>query len=176
MSSFTDPATPMEQAILRTRRLLSDAEEWLRVRMPATEIRFDLRGTTAGQARLRSPNGALIRYNPALLCRHPIEFIKQTVAQEVAHIVAFVRHGSGIRPHGPEWQVIMRHFGIEPSRCHNYDISRLRTRELRRFAYLCGCSRHELTSIRHKRAQGGGIVYLCRRCRQPLRPEPGQQP
>jgi SprT protein len=170
------PITPTvphaDQAAARTRDLLEEAERWLRVRMPQTEIRFDLRGTSAGQARVKGSGFALIRYNPMLLNRYPTEFIAETVAHEVAHVAAFVRHGPGIRPHGPEWQSVMRHFEVEPSRCHGYDVSRLCTRSLKRFLYRCACGTHEISSIRHNRIGMRGAVYLCRRCREPLKPVP----
>jgi SprT protein len=138
--------------------------------MPDTEVRFDLRGTAAGQARLTGRGAAVIRYNPLILERHPEEFIAQTVAHEVAHVVAFTVFGVRIRPHGSEWRAIMQGFGAEPRRCHAYDVSRLRARALRHYPYRCGCGCCEISSIRHNRIRTRGIVYLCRRCHQPLRP------
>ncbi|WP_296811339.1 SprT-like domain-containing protein [Thiocapsa sp.] len=162
-------STPTEHAAARTGALLREAEAWLHLAMPQVEIRFDLRGTAAGQARMRSGSFAVIRYNTTLLGLHPTQFIAETVPHEVAHVVAFVKNGPRIRPHGPEWQAVMRHFGVEPSRCHRFDVSRLRTRSLRRFLYRCSCGTHEISSIRHNRIRREGTVYLCRRCRQPLK-------
>jgi SprT protein len=163
--------SPTEHAAARTGALLREAETWLHLAMPQVEIRFDLRGTGAGQARIRSGSFAVIRYNTTLLGLHPTQFVAETVPHEVAHVVAFVKHGPRIRPHGPEWQAVMRHFGVEPSRCHRYDVSRLRTRSLQRFLYRCSCGTHEISSIRHNRIRREGTVYLCRRCRQPLHHE-----
>ncbi|MCG6896583.1 MAG: SprT-like domain-containing protein [Thiocapsa sp.] len=176
---MNDPSnlrTPIEQVLARTHSLLREAEDWLHLPMPPTEVRFDLHGLAAGQARLEIAGRALIRYNPTLLHRHPAEFLRETVPHEVGHIVAFIRHGTRIRPHGAEWQTIMRHFGAYPSRCHRFDTSTLRARTLRRFSYRCGCRTHQLSSIRHNRVLAAGVVYLCPRCRQPLRPDPGHQP
>ncbi|MBK1644746.1 hypothetical protein CKO25_08810 [Thiocapsa imhoffii] len=161
---------PLESAAARTRRLLSVAEAWLARTMPATEVRFDLRGTAAGQARVSADGPAVIRYNRELLLRHTERFMHETVPHEVAHVAAFHCHGFGIRPHGAEWRHIMRHFGVEPARCHNFDVSCLRTRVVARFRYRCACTTHELSSIRHQRIRRHGIRYLCRRCRQPLIP------
>lgn len=163
--------SPLEHASDRTGTLLREAAAWLHLAVPQVEIRFDLRGTAAGQARIRNGSFALIRYNAALLSLHPTEFIAETVPHEVAHVVAFAKHGARIRPHGAEWQAVMRHFGVEPSRCHRYDVSRLRTRSLQRFLYRCGCGTHEISSIRHNRICRQGTVYLCRRCRLPLHHE-----
>ncbi|UHD16648.1 SprT family zinc-dependent metalloprotease [Thiocapsa bogorovii] len=169
-ATMTTPS-PTEHAAARTGALLREAETWLHLAMPRVEIRFDLRGTSAGQARMRSRSFAIIRYNATLLSMHETHFVSETVAHEVAHVVAFVKHGPRIRPHGPEWQAVMRHFGVEPSRCHRYDVSRLRTRSLQRFLYRCDCGTHEISSIRHNRICREGTVYLCRRCRQPLQHE-----
>jgi SprT protein len=169
--TMMNPSRPEQAAATRTRDLLRKAENWLGLVMPRVEIRFDLRGTSAGQARVCGKTLALIRYNPTLLGRHPAEFIAETVPHEVAHVVAFAEHGARIRPHGAEWQGIMRYFGVAPTRCHGYDVSRLRTRALRRFLYRCDCGTHEISSIRHNRIRTRGVVYLCRRCRQPLLPD-----
>ena len=166
----------MQLAIDRTRHLLRVAQDWLGVEMPATEIRFDLRGTAAGEARLLGSSSAVIRYNPTLLARHPESLIEETVAHEVAHLVAFKRFGTRIRPHGREWQAIMRRFGVAPRRCHSHDVSDLRTRSPRRFVYRCGCRTHELTSIRHRRARTGATVYLCKQCGEPLHAETDARP
>jgi SprT protein len=133
------------------------------------EIRFDLRGKTAGQVRIRSRGQYLIRYNLELLKRGGIDFIDRTVPHEVAHVLAYHRYGPRIRPHGQEWQRIMRQFGAEPSRCHDYDVSGLSARQLTYFHYHCSCMEHQLSSIRHNKF-AKGQRYRCRRCGETLRP------
>jgi SprT protein len=157
------------QAMARTRDLLNQAVSRLGIRARDLEIRFDLRGRAAGQARYGGPGLWIIRYNPVLLHENPQRFIAETVPHEVAHVVAFVRYGHRIRPHGPEWRAIMEQFGATPERCHRYDLSRVPRRATRVFPYHCGCREHELTSIRHHRVLAGQ-TYLCRRCATPLRP------
>lgn len=134
----------------------------------AIEIRFDLRGKSAGQVRIRSRSSYLIRYNPNLLERGGSDFLRRTVPHEVAHVLAHYRYGSRIRPHGPEWQAVMRELGAEPSRCHSYDVTGLDQRRVNYFDYHCGCMDHRLSSIRHNRI-AKGQRYHCRRCGEPLR-------
>lgn len=163
------PDPLQHQATERTQRLLDKAADHLGVSLPAIEIRFDLRGRAAGQARFGRHAPWVVRYNPHLLAANPRRFIAETVPHEVAHLAAFARHGNAIRPHGPEWQAIMRTLGAEPRRCHDFDVSTAPTRRIRRYAYHCDCRDHELSSIRHNRVLSGQ-TYLCRSCAQPLRP------
>lgn len=174
MSHASAPETALQvRAIEHTRNLLGRAAAWLRIPLPKLEIRFDLRGRAAGQARFGSREPALIRYNLVLLLAHPEDFLTSTVPHEVAHVAAFARHGGRhggrMRPHGVEWEAIMRHLGAEPRRCHGYDVSGLSARRLQELDYHCACRGHRLTTIRHRRVLAGQI-YLCRRCGQPLRP------
>ncbi len=163
-------------AIARTGELLSQAAVDLGVRVKSLEIRFDLRGRAAGQARCGAPHGIrgpwTIRYNPVLLRENPDSFLAETIPHEVAHVVAFKRHGHRIRPHGPEWRAIMEQFGAAPERCHRYDLSRVPRRATRFFLYHCGCGEHQLSTIRHHRVLAGQ-TYVCRRCTGPLRPGRG---
>ena len=149
----------------RTRALLGELAS------AKVEIRFDLRGKAAGQARIRAAGRYLIRYNLELLKRGGVDFLEQTVPHEVAHVLAYHRHGRDIRPHGAEWKAIMRQLGAEPTRCHDYDVGGLGARQLHYFDYHCGCMLHRLSSIRHNKV-AKGQRYLCRRCGEPLQPGP----
>ncbi|MBS1201819.1 MAG: hypothetical protein H6R22_328 [Chromatiaceae bacterium] len=138
-----------ELAADSSRRLLRQAADWLGIRMPEPEICFDLRGRTAGQVRFGRGRPCMIRYNLVLLRENTDAFLAETVPHEVAHLIAFARYGSRIRPHGSEWRAVMEYLGAEP--------------------YHCGCRNHRLSSIRHNRVLAG-YTYLCRRCSGPLCP------
>jgi len=153
----------MQQARSRTAALLGS------IAKASIEVRFDLRGKSAGQVRIRPQGQYVIRYNLELLKRQGADFLNETVPHEVAHVLAYHRHGPNIRPHGREWQRIMRQLGAEPSRCHDYDVSGLSARQLQYFQYHCDCMEHQLSSIRHNKV-AKGQRYLCRRCGEPLRP------
>ena len=155
--------------VAHTRALLVHAGHWLRINAPEAQIRFDLRGRAAGQARFGPRGPWVVRYNPVLLCANAEDFLATTVPHEVAHLVAYALHGARIRPHGPQWRAIMQYFGVAPERCHRYDLSAVRSRALREYDYHCTCRGHRLSSIRHNRVLAGG-TYICRRCAAPLRP------
>ena len=161
----------MGEASRRTAALLDQARRDFNLHIPTPEVRFDLRGKAAGQVRLAQGKIWQIRYNRLLLAREPDAYLIQTVPHEVAHLVAFAIHGQRIRPHGREWQVVMRHFGAEPRRCHDFAVDDLAARRLRRFDYHCACRTHQLTSTRHHRIQAGQR-YTCVACQALLLPGP----
>lgn len=142
-------------------------------RLPLPEVVFDLRGRAAGQAVLARHRGGRdrIRINAALLASHPREMLAETVPHEVAHVVVHRLHRRRTRPHGAQWQSLMRAFGVAPEPCHTLPVEP--TRRLQRFRYTCACTEAAwLTSIRHNRASRG-TAYLCRRCGERLMPAPG---
>jgi SprT protein len=155
-----------------TRKLLNRAERHFERPMPQAIIRFDLRGRSAGMVRFAAGCTPEIRYNPQLLAENEEQFLARTVPHEVAHLVVRELFGAAVRPHGGEWKAVMGFFGADPSRCHDFDVSRSQVRRLPRFLYRCGCRCHELTSIRHRRIRNGQS-YLCRACKQPLTPVSG---
>jgi len=158
----------LQRAMDETRQLIRRAERHYTLLVPAVEIRFDLRGTAAGMVLFPQGKPPVIRYNPILLQHNRHDFLTQTLPHEVAHLIARTLHGKAIRPHGQEWKNVMRFFGADTLRCHNYATDDIPVRKLRRFPYTCGCQQHQLTTIRHNRIQKG-LTYRCRQCGEPLR-------
>lgn len=162
---MTKPDDLGQQLIDATRQYLARAAPLLRQAgraTPRVQVQLDLRGQAAGQLR-RYPDGRLlIRYNLALAEHQPDAFLAETVPHEVAHVVTHLCHGR-VRPHGPEWQRVMRWFGIaQPRRCHDFAADTSARRQ-RRWRYQCACRGHELTTTRHNRVQRG-TRYHCRAC------------
>ncbi len=125
-------------------------------------IRFDLQGRAAGQARFTPSGGIEIRYNLAIASLQPEHFMRETVPHEVAHVVTWLLHGQRVRPHGREWQAVMRQLGVnKPRRCHDFEMPPLRRQ--RRWPYSCACNTHQLSTTRHRRAQQG-TRYQCKAC------------
>ena len=168
------PGNPLTARIAhRTREVLQQAAPLCRKYrrpLPDPVIRFDLRGQAAGQVRWRHGERPLLRYNLAIAQRHEADFLTRTVIHEVAHLVTAACHGR-TRPHGPEWRAVMAYLGIpDAKRCHDYTLDDTAVRRQRRWAYLCDCSSHSLSTTRHNRIQASAAHYHCRRCRAPLRP------
>lgn len=136
------------------------------------EIRFDLRGKSAGQARfeysstygLARKTIPVIRFNRVLMEENPQAFISDVAPHETAHVIANQLYGRKIKPHGEEWQMIMRSvLKQEPSVTHRFDVSRSSPKP---YVYRCECPGlvHSLSTIRHNRVQRNQSSYLCRKC------------
>lgn len=164
----SDDAAAAESLESRLRAVVDQcyrhAEIHLQRRFDRPRLNFNLRGMAAAVA---YPAKNAIRINRRLLEQNAGDFLKNTVAHEVSHLIAYGVYGRGISPHGAEWAAIMREvFGLKPQRCHDYDV-RLNMKVA--YHYRCGCVMgHTLGTRRHKSARRGRRYY-CRRCRQPLR-------
>jgi SprT protein len=131
-------------------------------------VTFDLSGRAAGMYRVRHGRRD-IRYNPYLFAKYFEDNVAVTVPHEVAHYVTDMLYGlQRVRPHGVEWQAVMRSLGVEPRATGDYDLSGVPVRRQRRFDYACGCATHRLSAQRHNKARRGEVFYRCRRCGGPL--------
>ncbi|MEW5789895.1 MAG: SprT-like domain-containing protein [Pseudomonadota bacterium] len=132
------------------------------IRPPSVSL--DLTGATAGQALWPANH---IRLNQVLLRENLAAFLAEVIPHELCHL--WQRQlGKTDRPHGRVWQALMRRMGVEPRRCHRFDLASARTRCLRHFAYACACGPQSLSSRRHNKVQRGEALYRCRRCGQTL--------
>lgn len=127
------------------------------------EIRFDMKGRSAGNCTYWGYKKiCILRFNPEFLKEYEENFLKYTVAHEVAHYVVFMLYDrTEARPHGREWQMVMRVFGIEnPRRCHNFcDVPNSRSP----WIYRCKCQDHFFSTRRHNNV-GKGMHYHCTEC------------
>ena len=167
------PQDLRQQVVERSASCLRLAGDHFGRHFPIPEIRFDLRGASAGQAvfiRQGRKEEIRLRFNDSLMLKNPGEFLSQVVPHEVAHLVARLVYGRRIRPHGPEWQSVMRDvLGVAPQVRHQMDVRDI-ARSRPRHLYHCACPQREhwLSSIRHNRIQRAEQRYLCRTCRQHL--------
>lgn len=164
------PLSPEQQRciVAATRSCIARAALLFACELAEIPVTFDLRGRAAGMYRVRGGRRR-IRYNPYIFARYFSDNLANTIPHEVAHYVTDVLHGlHRVRPHGPEWRAVMRAFGAAPVATCRYDLEGLPVRRQRRFSYRCACSTHTLSTVRHKRIQGGKVRYSCRRCRTTL--------
>lgn len=136
-------------------------------------IDFSLTGTCAGKA---GTFRNLLFFNLGLAIRNPETFLKRTVPHEVAHMVADAIMGKRCI-HGPYWKHIMRSvFGLEPIRCHSYDVSEVVTRRVHvKFDYSCPCGKvRKIGKNRHFKIQSLGKKYYCIHCKGRIFPVESQ--
>jgi len=153
-----------EQLKSRVETCYQQAEEFFKRPFKRPVVSLKLRGQKAGVAHLHEN---LLRFNPQLYRENSEDFLRQTVAHEVAHLVAHQLFGETIQPHGEEWQLIMRGvYELPPNRCHNYEVKR---RTTIRYIYRCPCANSDFpfSAQRHLLVRKGRR-YLCRRCRETL--------
>ncbi|QFU00591.1 hypothetical protein FIU83_02930 [Halomonas sp. THAF5a] len=131
--------------------------------LPRPRVWLDLRGRSAGQAHFG--RGGL-RFNPVLLDENRLAFLVEVVPHEMAHwLVHHLEDGPRARPHGREWQTVMRRlFGLAPRTTHRFDTGRASPAPYR---YRCACREHGFTARRHALARRGSR-YRCRQCAQTL--------
>lgn len=133
--------------------------------LPGIEIDPSLKGHCAAQAVLKREQLS-VRINLPVMANHLDDYLAVTIPHEVSHLYLLwrSRHSRNRpRPHGPEWQEIMRScFGLEPKRCHAYQTAPARNLP-RCYLYRCHCREHQLTSIMHNRIHRRGAAR-CRSC------------
>lgn len=121
-------------------------------------ITFDLKGVVGGRA-WGSMN--LIQINPGFVdTDHWEDLLHQTIPHEYAHILAHKKYTHRVG-HGSEWKYIMRLMGLEPRRCHNYDLSKV----IKVIEYKCSCQVHQYSTRRHAQVVKYGTRYICRMCK-----------
>lgn len=173
MSELTLPQSELCTVVDTCIELASD---YFNQSLVIPDIRFDLRGKSAGQARFEIERSfgfvkkykSSIRFNRVLMKENFQAFIDDVAPHETAHVIAHQVYGGKIKPHGHEWKMIMRDvLNKTPSVTHQFDISRASPKP---FIYQCECDdvQHALSSIRHNRIQRKQSSYLCRHCNSSL--------
>ena len=153
-----------EQIHARVEACYQQAETFFKRSFARPQVSFKLRGQKAGVAHLTENK---LRFNPQLYQENQDDFLRQTVAHEVAHLIAHQLFGLRIQPHGEEWQLIMRGvYELPPDRCHTYAVKR---RQVSRFIYRCQCPEGEFPFSAQRHALvNKGRRYFCRRCKVTL--------
>lgn len=133
---------------------------------PMPVVRFDLRGTVGGIALLKEN---VIRVNQTLCAENFEHYLKQVIGHEVAHIIAHALYPfKRIKPHGYEWQNVMHAFGLQADRCHTYDVSNARARNVERIKYSCNCRVFDMSKTLHNKMLLGQKRF-CKSCRGQLK-------
>lgn len=150
------------------------AEKHFGYTFPEYDVTFNLKGKTAGTAEWRrvgihGMSDITLNFNMQLAVDNTENFLKQTVPHEVAHIVAEFLFGSNVKKvnHGKAWKHVMRVFGLEPNRCHQYDVSGV-VKEGRYHKAKCNCRTLMLSTTRKNRILQGKASYTCDYCKSKI--------
>ena len=164
------PETIKRQVAHRVQWCLQKATERYGHDYPFPTIDYGLRGTTAGRADRRSWT---VYINLGLLLENVEDMIENTVPHEVAHLIADdLDYRAGVyftrKPHGWRWQNVMHTFGLDPTRCHNYDTTNVKIKKAPKpkFIWVCsGCgAQMVLGPKRHRNMMSGVRIYWKRGC------------
>lgn len=169
-TTYIDPITEQQrrEVVAATQHCIARASAFYGRDFGSLQVDFDLRGKCAGMYQVRR-QGSRIRYNPWLFAKYYEDNIGDTVIHEVAHYIVDCLYGlRRVKPHGQEWQQVMRDLGGRPKATGSYSLEGIPTRQYQRFPYSCGCRTHQLTLVRHRKIVRGRARYLCQFCHSPL--------
>lgn len=147
---------------------LMKAESIFKTKFSFPAVDYSLRGACAGQyVRKNETNEEVLRFNIELAKNNEEEFVTQTVPHEVAHLISRNMYGfPNGHGHGMRWKMTMMALGVEPTRCHSYDISVTTNRK--RVEYTCNCGQtFHLTAHRIRKIH----LYHCKKCKSKLFPK-----
>ena len=128
-------------------------------------VTYDVRGTVDGYGGCRYGE-PFIRLNAVLLIENEDSMMDDTVPHEFAHAVQRKIYADkwDNKPHGRYWKEIMGVLGYKPDRCHSYDVTNARVRNVNRVEYRCKCdTKHQITTAKHRKIQNGFRCW-CKRC------------
>ena len=159
------------EVVQQTGHFIRLAEKRYDCSLPDIPLKFDLTGRASGMYVVRNTD-RYFRFNPYLFAKYYDDALSSTIPHEVAHYVTDVLYGlRKIKPHGIEWQSVMRDFGIEPRATGRYDLTGIPVRRQQRFSYSCACMNHQVSSSRHNKIRRAKVTYFCRKCGKPIEPE-----
>lgn len=161
LTTQENKADALSHIIDKANDCFDKADEFFSNKFKRPTCNLKQRGRAAGTAHLQKNE---LRFNLFMYQQNPTEFINTVVPHEVSHLIVFQIYGNSVRPHGKEWQAVMRKvYGIPPSRTHTFETPP----QKQPYAYRCSCQKHQFSKQRHNRAQKG-VEYICKGCKTNL--------
>lgn len=114
-----------------TRKWIDRAEKVYGRHFGMPKVSFGVKGAVAGYAYYDRHE---VDFNVQIFEENRQDFLNRTVPHEVAHRIAVMVYGREQgKGHGKAWKYVMKvMFGLEPTRCHSYEVQHLKTRQVRR--------------------------------------------
>ncbi len=177
--ALADYAAPLPESLTRDIQRAFDqalelARENLDYRDPPPELLLSLKSARmAGRA---SPHKNVIELNKVIFRNNAEwEFIYDTLAHEIAHIVASRQFKS--RGHDARWKAVAQALGANPRASGHFDISNAEVRKKvkrKTFPFICECQNFDFGAQRLNSFLKGSR-YQCRNCKTEIRPDPKQR-
>ncbi len=113
--------------------------------------------STAGRAYLHL---AKVELNPRLLHigDDPLSHVRQTLLHELAHLLAYHRHGNKILAHGNEWKQACADLGI-PGEKATHSLPLPTRQQSKKWSYTCPVCFEMIKRV--KRMRGSSACYNC---------------
>ncbi|MBB3045971.1 putative SprT family Zn-dependent metalloprotease [Litorivivens lipolytica] len=172
LSDYREPLPPAVEADIHRafETAYQLAVEELDYQDPAPTLSFALRSARmAGRA---TPHKNLIELNKVIFRNNPDwEFVYDTVAHEMAHIVATRHYRS--RGHDKTWKQVATVLGAQPRASGAFDTTGAEVRRPRRqktYPFVCACQQFDFGSQRLANFLKGSR-YQCRACEKEIRPD-----
>ncbi len=168
-SIIEDVKIKVFQKILEVHKKLEDMHKF---KIPSIPILFTKKGAVAGVFILKRDGTMLINFNMAMILKHTEHFVDNVVPHEYCHYVVCLIASQNpkllkkIKAHGEEWRQMMKKIGVEPTRCHNYDVPKKNY-----YLYQCDCVDGVLVGPQiHKKISLGNhkTTYRCKKCKEPI--------
>lgn len=157
----------------KTQDIINKAEELFNVDLGYVDIRFDIKGRIAGQARWTNVRGKgvvngiwigptatnlILRYNQEAFVKDWDMMFNDTIPHEVAHLVCAVNPLLG-NNHNSDWQAIDLALGGSGETYHKLQLTP--GRATKRFIYTATCGTEaNLSHVLHTRIQKGQVRML----------------
>ena len=134
---------------------------------PDLKVTFKLTGVTAGHAFYHEVK---VDYNLDLGMSDLVELFTDTVPHEVAHIIAYLKWGDKIEPHGWQWRFVMEEvFHVVAVRCHHIQMKvNNSARTYHNYRCLCPNKNYILSEADHKKMQDSRYGSRCPDCKHGL--------
>ena len=108
----------MTNVVAEVKRHIKTIEDHFGVKLPMPAIKTNITSRSLN-GQYQHKGVGILRFHPGLIKESADQYFATTVPHEVAHHA--VRHMNDYRckPHGIEWQRVMRALGVPANRCNN---------------------------------------------------------
>ena len=144
-------SSPSEKTADRIRASILELCALWRVEEIQDEIRIAFSSRLTRSLGRTQPKLKVIRLHNEL-CTSLNSYLDEVMCHELAHVVAVHLHGTSVKPHGKEWQELVRLAGFEPTVRLHVDDHASQIKPLKKYSHYCPvCHSERVARIRMTR-------------------------